>query len=488
MSAAPQLPRRAWGDLRGKTYEHNEVAKILREQLTRANLTLDRLADRIPWDGKSAGRTRPSIATLSKRFAGEGLANNSWFVHEVIRACAPDDADALIKRVEELYARGRAQQVAYGPGAMSDPGPVIGAAPGIAEEVSRLREELDRERERRHRSELTSMLLIGLLAARPGDPAHTGATPSAPETAVPPIAASNRVDSGPPVRQEEPAVPPVRPAADDKEVQRVVGWLRHHDPDGSRLAASLRSAIDAILDGPGTGRYSVRQLDKYERTHLGHRVRRALQHDFRLPDGDSLELSIAGVDVEVRFTLQGNGWMIRPDTVGRIVLLVSADEARGVCSFGVCRVRPDMLRGRKNRDGADMLRREALDEDVTWLLSRAPLPGNVLLRLGPEDLQAIFTKPTGSQRVTELARRARGGIVERRAFSAAAMQLDFMKRVRDLRRSLAPEGLEVLSGRNAAESQRALDLGYRLGPDDFLITEAAPSSGADAEGVNQAAE
>ena len=50
--------------------------------------------------------------------------------------------------------------------------------------------------------------------------------------------------------------------ADDPELAGVAASLTELDPDGSRMAAAIRGALDMLLDGQHTGRYRWDQLHK----------------------------------------------------------------------------------------------------------------------------------------------------------------------------------------------------------------------------------
>jgi len=256
----------------------------------------------------------------------------------------------------------------------------------------------------------------------------------------------------------------------DEGLGEVVRWFRQQDPTGVRMGSAIRAAMDEVLDGPSTGRYSLSQLDKYERTFLGHHVQRAFRRAFGLAAGDDRDFSVQGVEFDLRFNMRRGGWMIPEDQRGNIVLLVYGSEDRGVYGVGLCRVTDAILVGKPNRDRKDHLRRQALDSDVVWLASEAPLRKGILLRLAPEAVQSIFGKSTGGQRVDELVRQSRGEIIEATAFATAAMQADPLKRVRDARQRFAAEGLLVLSGANPTDQLRARELGFQpLARDEYAI-------------------
>ena len=119
--------------------------------------------------------------------------------------------------------------------------------------------------------------------------------------------------------------------------------LRAADPDGLLLAATLRRAFDLLLDGQHTGRYRWDQLHKTEKTHAGTLVEIGLQRTFGLADGAALDYSIAGVEVDCKFSQRSGGWMIPPEAEGYLLLLVQASDEEGTWSAGLVRARDAYL-------------------------------------------------------------------------------------------------------------------------------------------------
>ena len=101
------------------------------------------------------------------------------------------------------------------------------------------------------------------------------------------------------------------------------------DEDGSRMAAAIRGALDMLLDGQHTGRYRWEQLHKTEKTHAGTLVEIALARSLRLADGTALDYTIAGTDVDCKFSHRLGGWMIPPEADRQLMLLVQASDEDG---------------------------------------------------------------------------------------------------------------------------------------------------------------
>jgi hypothetical protein len=270
--------------------------------------------------------------------------------------------------------------------------------------------------------------------------------------------------------------PDDREADADAELAAVAAELRGLDGDGSRMAAAIRGALDMLFDGQHTGRYRWDQLHKTEKTHAGTLVEIALARTLRLADGAALDYTIAGADVDCKFSHRLGGWMIPPEADGKLMLLVQASDEDGTWSAGLLRAAEANLRPAGNRDG-----KRALSERgraaVCWLHARAPLQENVLIRLPGRDVAAIFAAGSGQQRVNELFRRAQRMRVSRTVVATVAMQDDYMKRVRGgggARDQLRAEGI-VIFGDYAGDQVLAAALGLpRPGPGEFVSARLVP--------------
>ena len=232
---------------------------------------------------------------------------------------------------------------------------------------------------------------------------------------------------------------------DDPELAAVAGALRALDADGARMAYAIRGALDTLLDGQHTGRYRWDQLHKTEKTHEGTLIEIALARTLHLADGQALDYTIAGADVDCKFSHRMGGWMIPPEAHGQLLLLVQASDEDGAWSAGLVRATEQNLRPAGNRDGKRTLNQRGRAA-VRWLHARAPLQENALIRLPTAEVAAIFAAASGQQRVNELFRRAQRMRVSRTVVATVARQDDYMKRVRDgggARDQLRAEGIVI---------------------------------------------
>ncbi|MFI0905649.1 NaeI family type II restriction endonuclease [Streptomyces sioyaensis] len=278
---------------------------------------------------------------------------------------------------------------------------------------------------------------------------------------------------------------------DDLQLMSVRQYLIKQDPSGSRFAKVLRRTIDQLLDGENTGRFDWEELHKTEKTHAGTLVEINLLREFEFSSGDDLDYLIEGIEVDCKFSQKEYGWMIPPEALGEICLVVWADDRRGLWSAGLLRASRQKLTTsgnitkRGNRDGKFSLTRQHRSM-VTWLWHHMPLKENLLLHLDPDRKSAILAQPSGQKKVNELFRRVTGRRIDRNAVRTLAKQYDYMARVRDdqqktrARPALRDEGI-IIAGDATSHRAVATALGGPV-PEkgefvSFRVARATPRHG-----------
>ncbi|MEU9337448.1 NaeI family type II restriction endonuclease [Streptomyces sp. NPDC048290] len=232
----------------------------------------------------------------------------------------------------------------------------------------------------------------------------------------------------------------------DPELSAVRDRVLAIDPTGKRFASVLRDTIDQLLHGEVTGRYDWKTLFKTEKTHAGTLVEINLQREFTFDDGRTMDYQIAGIEVDCKYSQQFGGWMIPPEAMGHLCLVVWADDYRSLWSAGLVRIRPEILNQGNNRDLKLTIKAEHRSK-ISWLWKDEPLPRNVLLHMDPADRTAVFASDSGQQRVNELFRRVQQQRIGRNAVRTVAQQKDYMKRVRGnggSRSALRSEGIVII--------------------------------------------
>lgn len=250
---------------------------------------------------------------------------------------------------------------------------------------------------------------------------------------------------------------------DDKEIFRVAAEFQRMDPAGLYTAEVLRATLDQLYDGQRTGRFRWSQLHKTEKTHCGTLVEINLHRRFKFADGQLLDYKIVGIEVDCKYSQTLGGWMVPPEAVDQICLLVWANDEQSVWSLGLVRATQDKLTAGKNRDLKASLSAIGVGQ-IHWLFERAALPPNILLQMDQEVVEKIMRLKSGVKRLNELFRQALGLRVTRGVVATVAQQDDYMKRIREnggARSELRPEGIVIL-GQYLSHVQVAKDLGVAV--------------------------
>lgn len=141
----------------------------------------------------------------------------------------------------------------------------------------------------------------------------------------------------------------------DPKLDAVAEEVLGADPDGSRFAGAIRRSMDMLLDGQHTGRFRWDQLYKTEKAHLGTLVEINLQREFGFADGASMDYSIAGADVDCKYSQRLGGWMVPLEALGHLLLVVWASDEESRWSAGLVHALPENLNSGGNRDAKKTL-------------------------------------------------------------------------------------------------------------------------------------
>jgi hypothetical protein len=213
-----------------------------------------------------------------------------------------------------------------------------------------------------------------------------------------------------------------------------------------RIPLLLRKAIDEVIDAPRTGRFTVDELEKTEKTYLGTKVEILLRNWFRFPKGRTLDLLIGGVETDIKNTM-GDNWMIPQEAVGRPCLLVKTDEKLARFSIGIIVARREFLRDGVNRDGKRGISATGKGK-IRWILENESYPGNFWQGFDEKLRREIMSYPSGTKRLDALFRHVQEKPISRSHVIAVAPQKDAMKRLRKnggARDSLANDGIALFS-------------------------------------------
>lgn len=252
-----------------------------------------------------------------------------------------------------------------------------------------------------------------------------------------------------------------------------------------KLRSFFRSAIDEVIDTARTGRYFLTDLEKTEKTYLGTKFEILLRDWLGVPKGVILDLLVGGREVDVKSTTGGaSGWMIPPEAIDQLCVLLRVNEQDSTCAVGLVRARSVYLRGGQNRDAKTSFSAAGRDH-IWWLVQDFPYTPNFWSRIDSERRIHIMEPRGGAARLARLFAACQELPVSRVVISSIAAQDDFMKRIRrngGARDFLAPIGIAILY----SETDRALmkELGLNFGYREFISFK--PQNQAQADRLRQA--
>jgi Restriction endonuclease NaeI len=281
-------------------------------------------------------------------------------------------------------------------------------------------------------------------------------------------------------------LPPIGPGetSPEPDVVGVAQWFRSLDATGDVMAEVIRDSLDIVLDGQRTGRWCYGHLTKTEKTHLGTVIEIELQKEYGISDEGPLDYAIAGVPVDCKYSADFGKWQIPREMYRRnedgldigddhLALLVWAEERSRQWRAGLIRITETLLQGGRNQDKKRTLRPDAFPK-IHWIWpDPPPMPENTLVELPEWDRAAIFSYPrSGQARINELLRRVQLRTIRRTVILTVAQQDDALKRPRDAREHLRPDGILVF-GHEKAHRQIA----ERLGLDAVATVDHLPEKG-----------
>lgn len=249
----------------------------------------------------------------------------------------------------------------------------------------------------------------------------------------------------------------------------LLGAVGGKDTFAEKLRSFFRSAIDEVIDTARTGRFFLSELEKTEKTYLGTKFEILLRDWLQVPKGVVLDLLIGGQEVDVKSTTGGaSGWMIPPEAIDQLCVLLRVNEAKSTCAVGLARVKPAYLRGGQNRDAKTSFSAEGRG-NIWWLVQDFPYTPNFWSLIDRQTREYIMQPRGGTKRLVRLFASCIEMPISRVVIANIAAQDDFMKRVRrngGARDALAAEGIAILYSETDRELMKAL--GLRFGYREFL--------------------
>lgn len=277
------------------------------------------------------------------------------------------------------------------------------------------------------------------------------------------------------------------PEQHDSAIEAVTASIRHLDPDGKRLARVFRDTFDQLYNGQRTGRFRIDQLFKTEKTHFGTLIEINIQRELEFEDGQILDFSIAGHEVDCKYSHTGD-WMLPIESFDRLALLAKANDQQSVWSIGLIRVTEDVRRQSENRDRKTGLSAYGKTQ-IQWLFQNERMQPNALLQMPVAEVEEIMGGRSGQARVNELFRKAVNRRLSRTIVATVAQQSDYMKRVRangGARTALRGEGYLILGGDYSVQRSIAVELGAEVPrPGELVSVRVVPTESPSGVPIDQ---
>ena len=164
----------------------------------------------------------------------------------------------------------------------------------------------------------------------------------------------------------------------DADLKLVVAEIRKIDPNGLCAVDLLRDTFDQLYDWPSTGRFRWEQLARIEKRGFGPIFEMNLQREFKFKDGVDVNIQISGIDVACVCSRTMGQWMIPPEAIMHICMLVWArDDVTPNWSMGFLRVFDNYLTSGEDGEGGTFLNKTGCD-NIVWIFKDSNFPSNVV--------------------------------------------------------------------------------------------------------------
>lgn len=257
--------------------------------------------------------------------------------------------------------------------------------------------------------------------------------------------------------------------AADSAVEQRLKALAGRDP-AKKFGQAVRQAIDEVLDGPRTGRCSLSELAKTEKTYVGTKVEIVVRASLGLDRGPILDLEIEGHPVDIKWAMN-SVWQIPQEAIGQLCLCIGGLDELTRFQVGLVRCHEEWLNLGENRDRKRTLSAVGRSH-MALLVPSSPLPVNFVEQMDDVMRIAVMEEPTIQARVTKLFTLLPQTPIPRNAIATVARTTgDPMRRVRADTRAGNPLGdLQILSAKYGNPVVEAL--GYRrLERDEFMSVQ-----------------
>lgn len=218
------------------------------------------------------------------------------------------------------------------------------------------------------------------------------------------------------------------PLAEEPTLSNIAAFVRIQAREAGLsvpefFANEVRQALDEVIDGPRTGRWTIDQLSKTEKTYIGTKVEILIRAALGVPLGSRSDCLIDGIETDIKWSMHAAAWMIGPENVGEACLGISTNSDQSTVSVGVFIPFKERLRQGANRD-AKLSLSVAGREHILWLVDEEPLAQNFVAGLDEQTRAHIFAGDSAQERIRRLAEACPLTLIPRQAFQTVAMRPD----------------------------------------------------------------
>lgn len=158
----------------------------------------------------------------------------------------------------------------------------------------------------------------------------------------------------------------------DEEILELRAKLLAIPDFEQRFSSIIRKAIDYVIDAENTGRTSLSQASKPEKTIFGTKIETYAQIEFGWPSDQKLDFKIDGIAFDAKATV-GNTWMIPTEAFDAICLLIRISEALGTFEVGLLRALGTNLTKGANKDQKKSVSAGG-KSNILWLIHNMDIP------------------------------------------------------------------------------------------------------------------
>lgn len=267
----------------------------------------------------------------------------------------------------------------------------------------------------------------------------------------------------------------VNSSISDPELDLVERTVRNIENYREVIREGISRAVDDVVDPIRGARWSIGTLTQPEKTVIGIRVEHILRMDLGLPRPKHLDIVVAGIGVDIKFTI-GTNWMIPQEADGEILLITRFDEARHEVWAGLQRARPEWLNPGRNRDTKRGFNQTGM-AGIRWLVSGERPTSSIITFMsgvGEEVREHLTDSSVAAQvRLNRLFARFKNQPIPETLVEAVAQHRDWTRRMRPDKsnvRSPEQQGYEVLRQSSPKDRRRVKELGLPSLPKGYCMS------------------